>query len=172
MTNYSVEVRNFLNRCAPGVMSPNATCAGFLTPEALELAVAHFCAYEIYQYESLALLDSFTCTGVSTWRTLENDGVLEGSATISATNAGSPVAFQTPRFTWMPLDANGNPIPSNYAAASGGDMQIVTHSNVLIDVQTTVVGYQGYNKVIQEVPQPYSPSPSAPNYDDPGTATG
>jgi len=148
-------------------MSPNATAAGFLTPQSLELAVAQFCGYEIYTYEALSLLDSFTCTSVSIWKSLEDDGFLEGSATISGVNAGSPLQFQTPRFTWMPLDANSNPISNNYRAASGGDMRIVTHQNSIIDVQSTVLGYPGYMKLIQEVAPPSPPpSPSPPDDDE------
>jgi hypothetical protein len=76
MTTYSansISVRDFLNRFS--MMSPNATAAGFLTPQALEPAVAQFCGYEIYTYEALSPLDSFTCAGVSIWKSLENDGV-------------------------------------------------------------------------------------------------
>ena len=161
MTTYSVNaqaVQDFLNRLS--ILSTKDKAVGMLQPQQLELAVAQFCAYEVYSLEALGLLDSYTCTSASVWASLEDDGLLSGSATISGTSGGSPLTFQTPRFSWSPVDANGNIMSSNYRAASGGAMVVVTHQNALSAINSTVAGYPGYLKLIQEVP---SASPSVPS---------
>ncbi len=161
----SSAVQDFLNR--QSILSTDSNAADMLQPQQLELAVAQFCAYEVYELEALMLLDSFTCTSTAVWASLENDGFLEGSATISGVNAGNPLTFQTPRFTWRPLDANGNSISNNYRAASGGSMVVVRHDNALSTVSSVVVGYPNYLKMIQEA-QTSTSQPS--NFPDPSPA--
>jgi hypothetical protein len=165
-SNASAWILYFLNRLS--ALSTNSDAAGMLQPQQLEQAVAEFCAYEVYEHEALMLLDSFTCTSIAVWKTLEVDGYLEGSATISGSNAGNPLTFQTPRFTWWPLDANGSSISNNYSAASGGSMVVVRHDNSPNTVNSVVVGYPNLLKLIQEAQT--STSSPLPNCPDPSPA--
>src|SRR5690349_24852822 len=108
-------IQDFLNRLA--ILSPRSRAIDALQPQPLELAVAQFCAYEVYRLEALGLLDSYQCTSVSVWATLEEQGYLAGSTTIAGTVAGTPRNFKTPTFHWQPVDAQGHIIKLNYEAA-------------------------------------------------------
>lgn len=140
-TDNVTEMKRFLNILAS--LSPRTSPYTPLDPAKIELAIVRFCALQIYLVEGLGLLDKFVCTAVTIGANLEDDGYLQGSATISGSASGAPLSFQTGLFTYRAVDAKGNKA-GNYATAPCGELVLITHTNyrttVNCDVTTTADG--------------------------------
>jgi hypothetical protein len=130
---------------------------------ALWIAAADFCAYEIYKIEGLGLLDSYTCTAASCWKSIEEDGQLEGSATISGMSGGLPVNFKTPRFTFIPCATGA---PGSSCLAIPATATIVDHMNLVHTISCTIQGDDINHVTVLE--DQGGPPPAAPSdsYDD------
>jgi hypothetical protein len=128
-------------------------------PKELWLAVIYFAAYEIWQCNALALLNSVSVQQASVWSNLEDDSCLGCSATVSG--SGASVSTLTSQAFWWPTDASGK-IISDYKAAAGGTMKVIRYDGSIYVVATQVVGYPNYQKTLQEAPS--SPPTPPPGY--------
>jgi hypothetical protein len=124
-------------------------------PMQLWLAVVYFAAYEIWQSNSLGLLSGVSCQQATAWNNLDDDGNLGCGATVAG--SGGSVSSLTSQAFWWPTDGSGALI-SDYKAAAGGTLRIIRYDGSIYTVATRVIGYPGYLKTVEEVPNT-SPTP-------------
>ena len=145
-TDNIYEIKRFLNILA--TLSPRTSPYTVLDPAALELAVARFIALQVYLVEGLGLLDRYTCTNATITANLEDDSLIQGTATISGSASGTALSFQTGLFTYRPVDSKGNWV-KNYGMASCGELVLITHTNYMPTVNCDVIGYPDYRKLLK-----------------------